>query len=147
MRLCYDHLWAEISGGEGHQSRDKANHSCPRSSKSGRVPTCGFHNSVTLMLFPAFAAAAACCASRSSARRLRPSSSPTVWWSRWPTTSACVGYTATTTTSGRASFSLSKPPFSAVRRKAESDLNEECLMSTGVVAVRVKARAGRMCAV
>jgi hypothetical protein len=105
MRLCYDHLWAEISGGEGHQSRDKAYYSCPRSSKSGRVPTCGFHNSVTFMLFPAFAAAAACCASRSSARRLRPSSSPTVWWSRWPTTSACVGYTATTTTSGRVSFS------------------------------------------
>ena len=111
------------------------------------MPRWGLHNSVTFMLFPAFAAAAACCASRSSARRLRLSSSPTVRWSRWATTSACVGYTATTTTSGRASLSLIKPPFSAVRRKAESDLNVECLMSTGVVAVCVKARARRMCTV
>ena len=62
-------------------------------------------------------------------------------------TSACVGYTATTTTSGRASFSLRRPPFSAVRKKADSDLNEECLISTGVVTVRVKGRAGSMCAV
>jgi hypothetical protein len=99
------------------------------------------------MLFPAFAAATACCASRSSARRLRLSSSPTVRWSRWATTSPWVGYTATTTASGRASFSLSKPPLSAVRRKAESDLKVECLMSTGVLVVRVKTRARRMCAV
>ena len=38
-----------------------------------------------------------------------------------------------------------------MRRKADSDLNVECLMSTGVVvvvaAVGVKGRAGRMCTV
>jgi len=51
------------------------------------------------------------------------------------------------TTSGRASFSLSRPRFSAVRKKADSDLNVECLISTGVVTVRVKSRAGSMCAV
>ncbi len=133
--------------GVGNKKAKMKIYSCPRSSKSGRVPRCGFHNSVTFILFPAFAAAAACCASRSSARRLRLSSSRTVWWSRWAITSAWVGYTATTTASGRASFSLSRPSFSAVRRKAESDLNVECLMSTGVVAVRVEARVGRICTV
>ena len=122
-------------------------YSSPKSVKRGRVPRCGFHNSVTVMLFSAFAAAVACCASRSSFRRFRSSSSPTVRCGRWATTSACVGYTAMTTTSGRASFSLSRPPFSAVRRKVDSDLNVECLMSTGVVGVFVKGRAGRMCAV
>ncbi len=108
------------------------------------MPRCGLYNSVTFIHFPAFAAATACCASRSSARRLRLSSSPAVRWSRWATTSARVGYTATTTASGRTSFSFNRPPFSAVRRKAESDLNVECLMPTGAVAVRVKSRAGRM---
>jgi hypothetical protein len=34
-----------------------------------------------------------------------------------------------------------------VRRKADRDLNVECLMSTGVLAVREKDRAGRMCTV
>ena len=52
--------------------------------------------------------------------------------------------TAANCTSRRASFSLSKPPFSDARRKAESDLNAECLISTGVVAVHEKARAWRM---
>ena len=34
-----------------------------------------------------------------------------------------------------------------MRKKADSDLNVECLISTGVETVRVKGRAGNMCAV
>jgi hypothetical protein len=61
--------------------------------------------------------------------------------------SSSRGITAETCVSGRASFSLSKPPISDTRRKADSDLNTECLMLTGVVAVREKGCAGRICAV
>jgi len=77
---------------------------------------------------------------------LRSSSSPTVQWSRWTTTSARVGYNATTT-SGRATFSLSKPLFSAVRKQADSELNVECLISRDVETICVKGRARSICAI